>query len=262
MALIGDLLKGQTLIPKGDIVLQVTDEYGDIVVADSGDYRILRFEGINEQSKMLKSDINLPVHNYIKAMLMAVGFTTAHNVLILGLGGGALVRTLHAIDDTLTLDVVELRAGVLSIAQECFSLPVSDKISYYIDDAESYLRKTNTPHYDLIFSDLYSAFAMDPIQGTEYFLSTCLKKMRDHSWLVLNYHEIPRAESPMVYALHQLFDEVLYCRVPSGNVIIFAAKTSHHYTTTERRNQAKQLLAKLGSGLEYLSKKIIPLSSS
>ncbi|CAM3585883.1 spermidine synthase [Rouxiella silvae] len=262
MALIGDLLKGKTLIPKGDIVLHVTDEYGDIVVADSGDYRILRFEGINEQSKMLKSDINSPVHNYIKAMLMAVGFTSAHNVLILGLGGGALVRALHSIDDQWSLDVVELREGVLCVARKCFSLPVSDNIAYYIEDAESYLRRTHTPHYDLIFSDLYSAFAMDPLQGTESFLRSCLRKMCDHSWLVLNYHEIPRAESPLYGVLHQLFDEVLYCRVPSGNVIIFAAKTSHQYTTTERRNQAKQLLAKLGSGLEYLSKKIIPLSSS
>lgn len=259
MALISELLKGQILIPIGDSVLQVTDEYGDIIVADSGDYRILRFEGINEQSKMLKSDVNWPVHNYIKAMLMAVAFTSPHNVLILGLGGGSLVRTLHAIDSTLTLDVVELRASVLSVARECFSLPLSEKISYYIDDAEHYLCQKNTPDYDIIFSDLYSAFTMDPLQGTESFLIACLKRMGDNSWLVLNYHEIPRAGSPLYDALSRLFDEVLYCRVPSGNVVIFAAKKPDERTTTDRKSQAQQLLEKFGSCLEFLSKKITPL---
>jgi len=260
MAIIGDFLKGLRLIPEGNIVLQVTDDYGDIIVADSGEYRILRFEGINEQSKMLKSDVNSPVHNYIRAMLMAKAFTSPHNILILGLGGGALVRTLHALDVGLTIDVVELRAGVLSVARDCFSLPVSDNISYYIEDADYYVRKASTPNYDLIFSDLYSAFSMDPLQGSEIFLRSCLNKMRDNSWLVLNYHEIPRADSSLYYTLHRLFDEVLYCRVPSGNVVIYAAKRPASYTTNERRTQAKRILEKLGSGLEYLSKNIIPLT--
>ncbi|CVB05295.1 spermidine synthase [Serratia marcescens] len=260
MAIISDFLKGLTLIPKGDIVLHVTDDYGDIIVADSGDYRVLRFEGINEQSKMLKSDVNFPVHNYIRAMLMAVAFTSPHDILVLGLGGGALVRALYALDDRLTLDVVELRERVISVARDCFSLPVSDNISYYIDDAEYYMRKSSTPHYDFIFSDLYSALSMDPIQGSEDFLRSCIKKMRNNSWLVLNYHEIPRSKSPLYYTLHRLFDEVLYCRVPSGNVIIYAAKNPDKYTVNGRRNQAKNILEKIGSDLGYISNKITPLT--
>ncbi|RJT45198.1 spermidine synthase [Rahnella woolbedingensis] len=247
--------------PQGDIVCQVTDEYGDIVVADTEDYRILRFEGINEQSKMLKKDVNLPVHQYSKAMLMATTFTSGRPALLLGLGGGALLRALHSLNDQRVVDVVELRSGVLSVAREWFTLPESDKISYYIEDAEHYLRRESIPQYDLIFSDLYSAFSMEPRQGTEVFLRLCLSTLSDEGWLVLNYYEVPRTGSAFHSALQAVFGEVLYCRVPSGNVVIYAARKPHQHTINERREQAKLLLSRLGIGGETgdLSKNITPL---
>jgi spermidine synthase len=249
--------------PQGDIVCHVTDEYGDIIVADTDEHRILRFEGINEQSKMLKKDVNLPVHNYSKAMLMATAFTPSQTVLLLGLGGGALLRTLHALNDQRIMDVVELRSGVLSVAREWFALPESDKIAYYIEDAEHYLRREGTHQYGLIFSDLYTAFSMEPRQGTEAFLRLCLNKLSDQGWLVLNYYEVPRAGSALYCALQEVFGEVLYCRVPSGNVVIYAAKHPCLYTIHEIRDQAKSVLPRLGIGNETgdLSKNIVPLFS-
>ncbi|MCX0498329.1 spermidine synthase [Erwinia billingiae] len=257
MALLGDFFKGSSLRPTEIIVLKVTDEYGDIIVADYDDYRVLRFEGINEQSKMLKSNVKLPVHNYIKAMLMAVAFTITDNVLVLGLGGGALVRTLNFIDNEIEIDVVELRKDVLSVARKCFSLPVSENISYHIEDAKRHLKKS-IKHYDVIFSDLYSAFYMDPFQETESFLITCRERMNYNGWLVINYHEIPRRESPLHRSLIKIFGEVLFCRVPSGNVIIFAAKIKSDFPIAERRIQAERLLDKLGMDLYFLSKNIAP----
>lgn len=247
--------------PEGDIVCHVTDEYGDIIVADTEEHRILRFEGINEQSKMLKKDVNLPVHHYSKAMLMATAFTSGRTALLLGLGGGALLRALHTLDEKRIMDVVELRAGVLSVAQEWFTLPGSDKISYYIEDAEHYLRREHTHQYDLIFSDLYSAFSMEPRQGTEAFLRLCLEKLSDQGWLVLNYYEVPRAGSALSCALREVFGEVLYCRVPSGNVVIYAARKPYLQTISELREQAQLLLSRLNIGNEMgdLSKNIVPL---
>ncbi|MGC6389176.1 spermidine synthase [Ewingella sp. S1.OA.A_B6] len=256
MASIDEFLNRITFLTSGDIVAQEKDEYGNIVVTDSKKYRILRFDGINEQSKMLKSDACLPVHNYIKAMLMAAAFTSSNTALILGLGGGSLVRSLHALDSQLALDVVELRPRVLSIAREYFSLPVSDKINYYINDAGDYLNNLCTPCYDLIFSDLYSAFTMDPLQGTERFLRSCLNKIHEHGWLIMNYHELPRVDSPLYDALHRVFDEVFYCIVPSGNVVIYAAKKPHGCSLDERKSQANRLLLQLGSNVDYLSRKI------
>lgn len=247
--------------PQGDIVCHVKDEYGDIIVADTEDHRILRFEGINEQSKMSKKDVNFPVHHYSKAMLMATAFTCGRTALLLGLGGGALLRALHALDEQRVMDVVELRAHVLSVAREWFTLPESDKISYHIEDAKHYLRKECTYPYDLIFSDLYTAFSMDPSQGTEAFLRLCLEKLSDQGWLVLNYYEVPRAGSALYCALREVFGEVLYCRVPSGNVVIYAARKPHLQTISELREQAKLMLSRLNISNEIsdLSKNIVPL---
>lgn len=256
MVTIDAFLNKITLLTSGNTIAKESDEYGNIIVTDSTKYRVLRFDGINEQSKMLKSDTCLPIHNYIKAMLMSAAFTSSNTALVLGLGGGSLVRSLSALDSQLTLDVVELRPRVLAIAREYFSLPTSDKITYYINDAGDYLNNLSPPRYDLIFSDLYSAFIMDPLQGTERFLRLCLNKMRDHGWLVMNYHEVPKVGSALYDALHRVFDEVLYCIVPSGNVVIYAAKKPHDSSLDEKKSQANQLLLQLGSNVDYLSRKI------
>lgn len=264
MSKMDDFINKFNIQPQGKIVFQVTDEYGDIIVADTDDYRILRFEGINEQSKMSKQDVNVPVHNYSKAMLMATAFTPAQTVLLLGLGGGALLRALYFLNEQLAFDVVELRPRVLTVARDWFTLPESGKIAYHLEDAEHYLRRQHLPRYDLIFSDLYSAFSMEPRQGTETFLRLCLNKLSDQGWLVLNYYEIPKVGSVMYCALREVFDEVLYCRVPSGNVVIYAAQQPHPQTVSERRVEAKSLLSRLGcvSESDDLSLNITPLFES
>lgn len=74
---------------------------GEIIVSDHKDYRTLRFDGICEQSKMSLSNPAQPIHNYIKAMLMAVARQPPTSALITGLGGGGLLRALHALDPTM-----------------------------------------------------------------------------------------------------------------------------------------------------------------
>ncbi|WP_084879879.1 hypothetical protein [Pantoea cypripedii] len=92
----------------GKRLVQLEDEYGNVIVIESRNHFILTFDMIYEQSKILKASPLVPVHQYIRAMLMSLSFTTIEKVLVLGLGGGCLVRAINACNNETVLDVVEL----------------------------------------------------------------------------------------------------------------------------------------------------------
>lgn len=209
----------------GKKLVREEDEYGDVIVIESRTHLILTFDMIYEQSKMLKVSPSMPVHHYIRAMLMPLSFTHVEKVLVLGLGGGCLVRAVNASNNKIAQDVVEIREAVMCVSQKYFSLPDSSRTHYYVQDAGDFMSRKNADRYDIIFSDLYSEDAMIPLQSKQSFLVSCADRLNDNGWLVINYHIPPDVHSLFSYTLHSLFKTVLYCTVPSGNTIIYASKT-------------------------------------
>lgn len=209
----------------GKKLAHLEDEYGYVTVIENRNYFILTFDMIYEQSKILKASPIMPVHLYIRAMLMALAFTSVEKALILGLGGGCLVRAVNAYNNKTYLDVVELREAVLKVSKKYFSLPKTPRINYYTHDANYFMNLEGKGGYDIIFSDLYSEDAMVPLQSKGGFLVSCADRLTDNGWLVMNYHIPPDVSSFFSHALHSLFKTVLYCTTPSGNVIIYACKT-------------------------------------
>ncbi|CAI0694723.1 fused MFS/spermidine synthase [Serratia ficaria] len=256
MSLVDSLLSTLDFSPRGQVIARLEDACGEIIVSDHKDYRTLRFDGICEQSKMSLSNPALPIHNYIKAMLMAVAWQPPASALILGLGGGSLVRALHASDAHMRLEVVELRAAVVSVAERYFTLPGADAVALHTADAVEFVRTAHGRRYDLIFSDLYSAFAMDPQQGSQSFLENCAARLNDGGWLVLNYHEVPHADTLLYHSLHRVFDSVLFCVAPSGNVIIYASPARVTLPLSQLRELARASGEIFGCDLGYLSRKI------
>ncbi|MCU5774399.1 spermidine synthase [Erwiniaceae bacterium BAC15a-03b] len=167
-----------------------------------------------------------PIHSYVKGMLMAADWTSVSQALVLGLGGGCLVRSLYARNPGTIPDIVEFRAAVVSIARDYFPLPDSPLITVYTEDAACFLAKEGDRKYDCIFSDLYSAHAVAPCQETEEFLLRCRRKLTPHGWLVLNYHQVPVPGSLLYNALYRIFSCVLFGRAANGNIIVYARR--HH----------------------------------
>jgi spermidine synthase len=249
-----DLLTGVVkLIPSGKEVFHEEDEYGEIIVSEYRDYRMLRFDAFYEQSKMNLYHPNMPVHHYVRAMLMAITWRRCGPVLLLGLGGGCLLRALYTYAPSMQVDVVELRPRVLDVARRYFSLPSSGNISYYCEDALDYLRRDIGIRYSMIFSDLYSAMAMDPLQGSEAFLWMCRNALSEDGWLVLNYLDMPGADSTLYHALYQVFSDVFFCPVPSGNVVIYARVSPGKCSPEALTAQAAQICNNMFGEVKHLS---------
>ena len=247
MSFVDDILaKLWDIEPLGTEIARETDSYGDIIVSEYKHYRMLRFDKLYEQSKMSMHSPAAPIHHYIKAMLMAIAWREGASALLLGLGGGSLLRALHAHDANMQLDVVELRPQVLEVARRYFTLPDAAHITYYLEDAVDYLRRDTGQQYAFIFSDLYSAFCMDPLQGTETFLEHCKASLCEGGWLVLNYMEVPHSKTLLYHALYRVFTDVFFCMTGSGNVVIYATCSSTGCRLKSLQIQAARLT---GEGL-------------
>ncbi|MDW8845775.1 spermidine synthase [Erwinia sp. MMLR14_017] len=200
------------------------DRYGTIFVVDKRNYRIMRFDSIFEQTKMNRNHPEVPVHNYIKAMLMSAALEKPQSVLVLGLGGGSLVRGLHDYDSEVSIDVVELRKKVITIARKYFFIPDVNNISYFAQDAGSFMEKNKTK-YSHIFSDLYSAEDMVSLQKMGEFIKNCAASLTPDGWLVMNYHISPIHSPTLLEMFSGYFGTLLYCTTPSGNVVLYATQS-------------------------------------
>lgn len=242
---------------RGTLVASMQDEFGNVTVIDRQGYRSMSFDRIFEQSKMLKSQPTQPIHNYIRAMLMAVALVDAENVLMLGLGGGSLLRSLHARNAHIAVDVVELRQAVLNVAQDYFYLPQSEKIRYLIDDAAHFLADNGIHRdYQLIFSDLYNANALAPLQSTAKFLRDCAARLQPGGWLVLNHPQLPQQNQPFSRALLDTFNHLFYTTAPSGNVVIFASQSPCPHSLYQLRQLMKNSGADFTTDFTPLAQKL------
>lgn len=208
----------------GKLVHKATDEWGDILVLDFYNHRVMTFDSIYEQSRMNKDEPFAPVHEYTQAMLLVLAYIEPQSVMILGLGAGSLLRALHKVYPLIKMDAVDIREQVVKVAELMFGLPQSDNVCVHVLDAGQYLEAQSFNSSDIIFADMYEAYDMHPLQKQVHFLQQCHRVLSDCGWLVMNFHELPNNQSSFMIRLHELFPEILVCVVPKGNYIIYAGK--------------------------------------
>lgn len=160
---------GGTLIHAG------RDVHGRLEVVDDGFFRSLHFGSEPKQSSM---DINNPSRlalTYTRAMTAALLFgpEQPRRALVVGLGGGSLVKFLLSHFPECRLDVVELREQVVEVARDYFMLPEEDKrLRIFVEDAGPFVRNAapGQSGYDLILVDAYGHSGMSPsVSGLSFF---------------------------------------------------------------------------------------------
>ena len=203
------------------------DEHGSIYIFDDGPYRYLSFGEGGEQSRIELSRPHYPVYQYYQAMLLALLFNPEpRQIMMLGLGGGAMVHSLLAYSDNSQIRVAELRKEVYQTAVDFFQLPDDPRLEIAITDAGDYLQRQNKS-VDLIFTDIYSDQGMQQQQLDRDYLSDCYRLLSDEGILVLNLWDQGQGFHPKArqQLSEQFGEQWLYCPVDSGNLIAFAFKS-------------------------------------
>lgn len=248
-------------MPEGKIVHSTSDSYGTILVVDYPRYRVLSFDSIYEQSGFYLEKPYALVHEYIRIMMLVLGFTEPRHATLLGLGGGSLLRSLHHYLDHCDFHVVELRSKVYDIARDYFDIPDDQRVWVSIEDAGLQIQSSKNASTDIIFADLYDAYHMSPLQVQKQFAQECSRTLTCNGWLVMNFHRLPDTQSAFFIALTEHFSTLLVCSGEFGNHILFACK-SYSVDCDHAPAKLKNMEAILGEAFMPLFHRLKPVASS
>jgi hypothetical protein len=213
----------------GALLASTEDGQGTICVHQLGQHRFLTFGNAVEQSCYNIAQPHRLEHVYTQAMMLGPLLHAAPaSALILGLGGGSLVRALRRVLPGIHITAVESRAAVIDLARQWFGLDEDDALLELVcEDAAGFLQQ-GVAQFDLIFADLYLAEGVNPLQNTRDFLDACRAHLGERGILLLNHWCSEFRDSQQSrQALREVFGEqTLELQVQGGNVITFAFRGS------------------------------------
>ncbi|MBF0620357.1 MAG: spermidine synthase [Magnetococcales bacterium] len=199
-----------------------------IEVCDQGPMRWLHFGSYLKQSAMKRDDPNHLVLPYTRHMMASLLFNPhPSNGLMIGLGGGSMVKFLLHHFPECRLHVVEHSQTVISMAHGYFEVPRSPRLGIYADDGLDFLLRNQppSPACDLIIIDAFDSDGMAQSVYAHKFLNYCSQWLSDSGVLAINLTRTNmRLYSTMLDALKSRFNGFIVT-LPCGlskNVIAFA----------------------------------------
>ena len=243
----------------GKELSRVEDDYGVIVVTQRGNKRVLNFGSMLEQSCVLVDKPYYLMHEYTQAMLLGVLFVDARHATLMGLGGGGFAHCLNHYFPDLIIQVVELRQAVIDIAYEWFNLLYLSRLKITCSDASDYLALAGEGSTDIIFSDLYLSEGMAECQAQQQYIQNAYKALTQQGWLILNFHDMPADDSPVMQTIRNLFAEIYLCTVPDGNCILYCGKAPLSFDEEQMQQRAESLVQQVDMPLMYYFRKLSKL---
>lgn len=185
---------------RGDIVHWTRDDYGEIVVSDEEGIRSLYFGDILQSSIRLDSP-DILIEDYGRAMMSPLMFTDRPRaVLLIGLGGCALVHFLRSILPDCSIDVVEIRRQVIDIAQRFFLMPAEEPaVEVFHAPGEDFIRKSRRRDYDIIIVDAFDEDGPASPLLERDFIEMCQESMAEGGVFAMNLWCRPKDNFPAVY---------------------------------------------------------------
>ena len=213
----------------GDLVYTTSDDYGSIEVVDYDQtIRCLHFGNQTQQATMLLGFPAVLVHKYSHAMLTPLYWQTPAKILMLGLGGGSIVKYLLTHLAHADIHAIELRSKVIDIAHDYFALPKGDiRLRITQDFAENVIQQAAQGQYDLILVDL---FLTNEGKDIPIALSEQIRRIKQllssQGTLCINVIADKHDDYPALAALRSHFKNRLYYLKPdSSNLIILASQS-------------------------------------
>jgi spermidine synthase len=190
--------------PARVVELEEKSAYSTIRVLREGKLRTLGFvrdsgELIIESMVDLERPHDLLV-TYTRYMFTSYLFRPKpEKVLIVGLGGGAMVHFLKHHDAAVKVDVVEIDPAIVRVADKYFGVRGGGNVTIITKDAQDYLKNTEA-RYDVIYLDAF----LKPSAGTDMagvplalktvqFYKEIQKKLAANGLIVYNLHPTDQA---------------------------------------------------------------------
>jgi spermidine synthase len=147
-----------------------------LTVTDNDGVRLLKFER-NQQSSMLIDDPFETTIEYVGYLHITLAVKPdAARALVIGLGGGSVVKRMWRDYPELHIDVAEIDGEVVEVASALFGLPDDDRIDVHIADGRDFLSRRLEP-YDIIIVDAFDDDRVPRPLLTEEFMRECKERL-------------------------------------------------------------------------------------
>jgi spermidine synthase len=229
---------------------KAVSELDTVEISEQDGVRYLHLGNDTVQSAMRISAPNTLELSYTQAMLgfLLLTPTLPKRTLLVGLGGGSLVKFLHHQFADMHLNVAEINAKVITAAHQFFQVPPpNDRLEIVLADATEFI--INQIDYDCILLDGFDSGCQAPNLATESFYSNCKNALTDEGVLSVNFWASDPQFDIYRRRLTDVFDQqVIYLPVEKrGNIIAFAFTSPLRFQTLRTLQQrALQLTTQLG----------------
>ncbi|GAB4392711.1 MAG: fused MFS/spermidine synthase [Gammaproteobacteria bacterium] len=248
----------------GKLVYRKQTPWHLIEVRENQNLRWLHFGSNKYQSAMDKQYPTRLLLDYMPIMMAGLHFIPPPNeILLLGLGGGALVRYLLAKLPACHLTVVELNPDVIDVAYQYFALPRhSPQLTIIAADAEHYLKQTKQL-FDLILVDIFGADKLPAFCQDQRFYQNGRRILAPNGLLITNLlcHQAKQLYQVVNQIRLAFAKQTLYIQVPQQtNHLVFAFNDTR-YTQTINRLIDQNIIqrAQLDLNLGLCAQQIRPL---
>ena len=212
---------------KGELVFQRACCFGHVKVFANKKMRWMTFDNTDIQSVMLLKEPHKLSLNYLRTMMLFLLFhTQPKSLLLLGLGGGSLVRFFHHNFRQLKIDAIELSSEVIIVAQQYFELPQYEQLSIHCMDGIDYVNQ-NHASVELLMLDMFNSNRFPLCMFDLNFYQRCYNQLAARGMLIINIWVKQQKELFQVLQLIRgVFHNQTLCVPVQGsmNIIIFAFK--------------------------------------
>jgi spermidine synthase len=166
-------------IAQARVIHSETSLYQNIIVMQDESLRCMQFTVRKDQRNQSCIDLSAPkrlVFPYTRMMLASLLLDPSPtNVLIVGLGGGTLPKTLAALYPNARIDVVELDPAVVAVAKAYFDFVPTTNMRLFEQDARVWVKRAASAatRYDLIMLDAFNGdYIPEHLMTREYLQET------------------------------------------------------------------------------------------
>lgn len=216
---------------------------GKPFVFDEGNLRFMYFSRKSVQSAMKIDAPDELLCGYTSAMLaFLLTSPTPQHILMIGLGGGSLVKFCHRHLPACRITALEIDADVIALREQ-FMIPADDdRLQIIHADATTYL-KQNAMQVDVILLDGFDINGLADGLHTSNFYSDCHKALTPHGILVANMWGKRKHLVALLTELRTQFAQrVWWCRsLDSYNLLVFSFKAETNTFTPAISVQAREL---------------------
>jgi spermidine synthase len=220
---------------------------------DDGPMRYLHFDERFVQSAMCMEAPDELALGYTRAMMGFLLFQgKPRHILMVGLGGGSLVKYCHRHLPRVRITVLEIDADVIALRGQFMIPPDDERLQVIHCDAADYLARSRLG-IDVLLLDGFTADGPAAELTSDQFFAHCRRLVNPHGIMVAN---LPRFDPSFAVHAARMHDEagwqICGCQAAdSNNAIIFAHKASGNRLLPRTLRKRAQRLVRHGS-LELL----------